>query len=255
MTVRSTAVAVVMLVLAACGGTSPTQSPGGSPRPAGPTPTLAPTPAPGAAVTSADVRNAMAALSRLDSYQFTGAYFTGYAGVGSQVSLNGTERSTPTFAIDSTSQAANGPAGHYIRIANDLWVNTGVPDAFYHYDATTSGNLIAQFEPYAVAVHIADASGLQNTYQPVGVETVNGVESMHYGLSQADRDSLIQRSGLDPKTWAGDVWLATNGGYLVSLRFGPLFEGETEPGQGFIWDTTATNCSCPVNPPTNVANP
>jgi hypothetical protein len=256
MSVRSIAV-VVMLVLAACGGSSPTPSPASSPTPAGATATLAATPAPGEAIDSADVRNAMAALNRLDSYQFNGAYFTGYSGVGTQVSLSGTERSEPTLAIDSTAHTGTGNTGQYIRIGNDIWVNSGDPDAYYHYDATdpANGALIAQYEPYALAAQIAQASGLQNTYQPVGVETEHNIESMHYGLSQADRDRLIQASGLDPQIWAGDVWLATNGGYLVALRWGPQMAGETQPNQGYIWDTTATNCECPVNPPTNVANP
>jgi hypothetical protein len=251
MTVRSIAVVVLMLVLAACGGSPPATS-----TPAGASPTPAGTPVAGQPIGSTDVRNAMAALSRLDSYQFTGAYFTGYVGVGEAVSLSGTERSKPTLAIDSTAQTATA-TGHYIRVGNDIWVNTGNPDFFYHYSATDAGagSVIAQYEPYALATHIAQASGIRNTYQPVGPETVNGIASTHYAMSQADRDALIRQSGLDPETWAGDVWIATNGGYLVSLRWGPQFAGETKPSSGFIWDTTATNCECPVVPPTNVANP
>ena len=204
-------------------------------------------------------------LRTLDSYQFTGWYFTGYTGLGTAQSLAGTQRQVPTPALDTVAHADTGQDtgndtnegvdGHYIRINDDIWVNTLDPDFFYHYDADTSPELVAQYEPYAVATHIANATGVQLQYQPVGAETVNGIESMHYGLSEADRADLIQKSGLDPREWAGDVWLATNGGYLVKLEFGPVFEGETTPGEGWRWDTTAINCACPVNPPTNTASP
>jgi hypothetical protein len=89
----------------------------------------------------------------------------------------------------------------------------------------------------------------------VAVETVNGVAAMHYGLSQYNREKLTELSGLDPDSWAGDVWIATDGGYLVKLRWGPQNVEDAQPILGFNYDTLETNCDCPINPPTNVASP
>jgi hypothetical protein len=254
MSTRSIAVLVSVLALAACGGgTPPTATPlGASPTPAG-------TPVPGEAISRSDIQGAFTALDKLDSYLFAGSYFTGYTGVGTPVSLNGTERQKPQYELSNTVHRTDDDGqpetDQYIRIGNDIWVNTGDPDVFYHYDATdpSNGALLAQYEPYGLALQIAQSSGAQLEYQPMGTETVNAIESTHYGLSQADRDSLIAESGLDPQTWAGDIWLATNGGYVTRVRFGPIMQGQSDPVSGFIWDTTAINCDCPVTAPTNVA--
>ena len=255
MRMRSFAVLAFVLTLVACGGGS---TPSASP--VGPTPTPAGTPAPGQAISHTEIQNAFTALNTLDSYQYKGAYFTGYTGVGQPTMLQGTERQKPQYEVDSSTTTQNQTdtgtqTAQYIRIGNDIWVNTGNPDLFYHYDATNPANgaLLAQYEPYGLSLQIAKASGAQLQYQPIGTETVNGVASTHYGLSQADRDNLIQQSGLDPQTWAGDIWLANSGGWVVSVRWGPVMQGQTDPTSGFIWDTTATNCTCPVTAPTNVA--
>jgi hypothetical protein len=255
MSTRSIAVLASVLMLAACGGgTSPTATPAGaSPSPAG-------TPVPGQAISGPQIQNAFTALETLDSYQYTGSYFTGYTGVGAPVTIVGTERQTPQYELDTKTSTTNQTDteainAQYIRIGNDIWVNSGNPDAFYHYDATdpSNGAILAQYEPFGLALQIAQSSGARLQYQPMGTETVNGVESTHYGLSQADRDNLIEASGLDPQSWAGDIWLATSGGWIVKGQFGPVMQGETEPVSGFRWAVVAINCTCPVTAPTNVA--
>jgi len=256
MRVRSAAAVTALLVVSACGGGSaPTPSPNSA------TPPPAGTPVPGQAISRADIQNSFAALDTIDSYTFAGSYFTGYTGVGTPVSLNGTERQKPQYELSNSVNRTNDnnqpEIDQYIRIGNDIWVNTGAPDAFYHYNATdpANGALLAQYEPYGLALQIAQSSGAQLQYQPMGTEMVNGIESTHYGLSQADRANLIQQSGLDPQSWAGDIWLSTHGAYVTRVRFGPVMQGETNPVSGFMWDTTSINCDCPVTAPTNIANP
>jgi hypothetical protein len=266
MTVRSTSVVAVVLILAACGGGAvptggpPTQAPGSSSTaassatPAGATATPASTPAAGESITADDVSAALDALEALDSWKFASKYWTGYAGTGTEQSVEGTERRQPVKATDAEHHSANGDL-HYTRIGDDIWVNLGTPDVFYHYDAATSENLISQYEPLYIETLVADASGSQLEYEPVGVETVNGVAATHYSLSQFNREKLTELSGLDPDHWAGDVWIATDGGYLVKLRWGPQNVEDAQPILGFNYDTLEVNCDCPINPPTNVASP
>jgi hypothetical protein len=266
MTVRSTAVVAMVLVLAACGGGAlptggqPTQGPGGSSPPTGGATTPGATATPGGtaaagdAITAEDVRAALDALEALDSWRFTSKYWTGYAGTGSEQSVQGTERRQPEVATDAAHHSAISDV-HYTRIGDDIWVNLGTPDVFYHYDAATSANLISQYEPLYIETLVAQAAGITREYEPIGVETVNGVQAMHYGLSEADRQQLVERSGLDPDHWAADVWIATNGGYLVKLSWGPQNVEDAQPVLGFNYDTLEVNCDCPINPPTNVASP
>ena len=93
-------------------------------------------------------------------------------------------------------------------------------------------------------------------YEPVGPETINGIAADHYRASESDRENLVQsHSGLTPDQWAADIWLAVDGGYIFRLAWGPRTLDTAQASMRFLYDTTSTNCECPVNPPTNVASP
>ena len=181
MRVRWTAAITAMLVVSACGGGStPSTSPGSGRGVAN----TAGTPVPGQAISGPQIQNAFTALGTLNSYTYTGSYFTGYTGVGAPVALQGTERQKPQYEIDTTTTTTNQTnttpiKAQYIRIGNDIWVNSGNPDVFYHYDATNPANgaILAQYEPFGLALQIAKSAGAQLQYAPMGTETVDGVES------------------------------------------------------------------------------
>lgn len=50
--------------------------------------------------------------------------------------------------------------------------------------------------------------------------------------------------------WAADVWIATAGGYLVRLAWGPQTLDTAQIPVGFNYVVTAVDCSCPVAPST-----
>jgi hypothetical protein len=260
MTYFRTSIALVALVLAACGGgATPTQPPAGSSTPGasspsgGATSSPMPTAAAGESITADDVAAALRALQALDSWKFAGKYWQGHAGAGTEQSVAGVQRQKPEVAVDAVHHSADSD-NRYIRIGDDIWVTLG-DTKFYHYDAADSANLISQYEPAYVADLVADAAGSQLEYDPVGVETVNGAQAMHYTLSGYNREKLTELSGLDPDKWAGDVWIATNGGYLVKFAWGPQNTTDAQPVMGFNYDTLEVNCDCPVEAPTDVATP
>jgi len=258
MTTRLLPALALAAFLAACGGaTNPgsSQTPGSTSTPAGATSTPAATVVAGDSITADDVAAALRALQGLDSWKFGGKYWQGYGGAGTEQAVDGVQRSKPEAATDAVHHTADAGDIHYVRIGDDIWVTLGGPDLFYHYDAADSDNLRSQYEPYYIDSLVADAAGSQLEYDPVGVETVNGAQAMHYTLSDYNREKLTELSGLDPDKWAGDVWIATDGGYLVKFAWGPQTVADAQPIMGFNYDTLAVNCDCPVEAPTNIATP
>ena len=78
---------------------------------------------------------------------------------------------------------------------------------------------------------------------------------MHYTRTDSGREKLAETLGLTPDKLAGDVWIATDGGYLVKFAWGPQNVADAQPIMGFNYDTLAVNCDCPVQAPTNIATP
>jgi hypothetical protein len=76
---------------------------------------------------------------------------------------------------------------------------------------------------------------------------------MHYRISEADLEDIVQLTELTPDQWGGDAWIATDGGYLVQLAWGPQRPADAQISTGFIYDVADVNCECPIEPPTGSA--
>jgi hypothetical protein len=255
---RLSAGSLLLTMILACGGGPPgaTQSSGATQPPgATATPATQPTPGAGESIDSEGVSAALAALESLDSWTFDVKTWTKSVDETREQDVRGTERRKPGLAIDANHTSPSGDF-HYIRIGDDIWTNLGT-DLFYHYDAADSENLISQYEPLYVNGLVETVAAFTNVdYEPVGSETVNGFPAVHYRSTEADRENLAQSyAGLTPDQWAADVWLAVDRGYLVRLAWGPQSVETAQASMGFLYDTTSTNCDCPINPPTNVASP
>lgn len=241
----------VMLIVAACGGVSPPAAsptpgsdttPGAQPTPDGPPPN-------GQAdyITTDDIAAAFAALEAQGSWTFDSTFYL--EGYGDATTVSGTERRAPETAIDAVHASELGEY-HYIRIDNDVWTDVGA--GFAHALASESPNLLAQYEPLHLAGVVDTTTGWRRTveYDYVGEETVNGVAATRYTLNEFDRESLTERNDLEPEQWAGDVWLAQDGGHLVRFVWGPQsVEAAPAAPFGLVYDVTSVNCSCPVEPP------
>jgi hypothetical protein len=240
----------VMLVLVACGGgTAPTPAgtlaPGQTPSPVQPTP--AGPAEPGESITGENVLAAVTALQALDSWTFEATYWTRGLGANLESSVDGTERRTPEVAIAATHSSTAGDF-QFIHIGDDIWTTLGT-DEFFHYDAEGSENLLEQYEPSYIATLVGAVSRSTLEFEPVAVETVNGIATTHFTLSENDRENVTQTLDIDPALWAGDAWIANDGGYLVALAWGPQSLEDAQPIQGFRYDVTSVNCTCPVEPP------
>ena len=248
-------VAAGALLVASCGGATPgdtTAPDGGTPAPTTDTPVAA-TPVPnepagGDIMLGRDIAGALASLEAQGSWMFEVSVIA--ASSGGDLSIVGTERRDPVPAV-SAQHTTQGTEFQYVRIGDDIWYDVGIGQ-WTHIDADSARNLISQYEPYHAAglVGIA-ATSMNDEFELLGQEEVNGVMARHYRLTEHERAAVTERLGLTPDQWLGDVWIATDGGYLVRFQFGPeSFEVMQQTGGiGFRFDATDFGCSCPIEPP------
>lgn len=248
-------VVAAAMLLAACGGASPTGG-GGTETDTPDGDTAAPA-TPGASVgapsggdllTPDDIAAAFAATEALGSWTFEANVYAPTS--GGDLVITGTERRQPERAVAAVHSTPNGDFG-YVRIGDDIWYDVATGE-WTRVDAASAANLIRQYEPFHLAalVEMAVATRFYE-YEFVAEEDANGVPSRHYRLSESDREKVTQPVGLTPDQWAGDVWVATDGGYLVRYRWGPQsFEVlAATGGVGFSYDATSFGCECPIEPP------
>jgi len=243
------------LLIAACSGTTPGPSnppAGGTPSsstngPAADTPGPEP-PAGGDILLAGDIAGALAALESQGSWMFDVSVIA--ASSGGDLSIVGTERRDPVQAVSAT-HTTQGTAFQYIRIGDDIWFDVGTGE-WTRVDAGGARNLISQYEPFHAAGLVGYAAASKNDeYELVGQEDVNSVSTRHYRLTEHEREAVTERLGLTPDQWLGDVWIATDGGYLVRFQWGPeSFEVMQQTGGiGFRFDATDFGCTCPVEAP------
>lgn len=247
----SVALITIVMLVAACGGDAPpaaTPTPGSDATPgAQPTPDGPPPNGSTDYLTTDDIAAAVAALEAQGSWTFESTFYL--EGYDEATSVSGTERRASEEARDTTHVNTLGEY-HYIRIGDDVWTDVGA--GFAHALASESPNLLAQYEPLHLAGVLDRTTGWRRgvEYDLVGTETVNGVSAVHYSLNEFDRETLTERSDLEPEQWAGDVWVAADGGYLVRFVWGPQTAETAHAAPfGVAYDVTSVGCSCPVESP------
>jgi hypothetical protein len=88
-------------------------------------------------------------------------------------------------------------------------------------------------------------------FEPVATETISGIATTHYRLSQDDLEKIVEN--LDDMTtadWAGDAWISDADGSLIQLAWGPQSLDDAQLTTGFKYLVTSIDCACPVDPPT-----
>ena len=252
----STKFALILLaaLAVACGGGASTATnrpsaggpPAASTAPGQPTPLVVEE---GEPIEREHVLAAFEALESVDSWTFTTTYWVKGSTENFEQTITGTERRNPAFAIDAIHEQPDGDEYRYIRVEDDIWTDVATGE-FFHSDAAGSENLIEQYEPYYGAALVDDAAGGGSLeFEPVGIETVNSRPAMHYTLSENDRENAVQFLDIEPSQFAGEIWIAIDGGHLVALAWGPQSKETAGSTMGFRYDVTSVNCECPIEAP------
>jgi hypothetical protein len=264
---RTLPVLVLMLVavvaLAACGGgstPSATSAPGATPvagSTAAPAATSAgeATAAPGATTAPAaspaeggiNLGGAAASLDNLNNYSFKiemkaegGSEFMMVPAGGSLV-MKGDVILKPTQAVDVTMTTNDGTTASdigyriigdtaYINLGGDSWMSAPADDAASAVDA---------FKPDQMLGSYASLQGLSK----VGDEDKNGVSTEHYS-STAD-PGVGSMFGLPGATWTTDVWIAKDGGYVVSASMTATGKNATGDQGTFVLTVDVTGANDP----------
>jgi hypothetical protein len=217
-------IAALALVVAACGGSaSPAPSSAAS---AEPTPTAEPTDEPTAEPTDSgepggdgpDVGGAAAALEDLSSYQIdisiSGVLPTASGSSGITMSaLVDRENDAADFTMSGFEGLPTAGSGlRVIVIGEDAWLDLGTGTfVATPGGASTYGDLVDSLSPTELlgGLDTEDFSSLP----AVGREEKNGLATTHYH-ADGSNPQFAANFGPDGVT---DVWIADDGGYLVSM--------------------------------------
>ena len=204
--------------LSGCGNGSPTAAPSAT---ATGTPVAAPTATPVPTTNSATaLTGAAAALANLTSYQFkmlqagtdsvnqlsdltSGASTASPDGA---VSFTGTILTKPDKAADVTTSGL-----HVIFVGGSDYMDVGNTGAFGKVPADTS-SISDPFTPAQMFAKIRLTG-----YVLDSSESKDGVDCAHYKAGASALAELGSVSGIKGATWTADIWLASDGGYPVSV--------------------------------------
>ena len=257
---------VAVLALAACGGSTPAASSEPGATPAAGT-TAAPAATSGAAGTEApaaspaeggiDIGSAAASLDNLDNYSFKiemkaegGSEFMMVPSGGSLV-MEGDVILKPTQAVDVTMTTGDGTTTSVIgyRIIGDTaYINLG-GDSWMAAPADDAQSAVDAFKPEQMLGSYSNLEGLSK----VGEEDKNGVPSDHYS-STAD-PGIGSMFGLPGATWTSDVWIAKDGGFVVSAAMTATGKNESGEQGTFVMTVDVTGANDPnlvIEPPKDV---
>jgi hypothetical protein len=212
-------IAAVTLAAAACSSSSGTASPAASATvvPTGP----AATGQPGNSDSGSVLGGAAANLANLTSYKFKMTVAGG--DLGQTLSLLGVADATGAAPVNVTGTIISNPAKADIHVASIHIIEIDGYD--YRYDAGLGGFGQTQMTDKGWAVAVSPATmftssigaSTSGNFLKVDSGTKNGVNADHYQASSGAFDEQASILGIAGATWSGDVWIATDGGYPVSV--------------------------------------
>lgn len=147
------------------------------------------------------------------------------------------------FTISGVGGGETGSAElSYIVIGDKLWMTVG--GEAIELPGGTAGQMMNMFDSLGPEKIFASAYGsVGSGLLQVGTETKNGVPTVHY---RADTAVLQQMAtslgGSNVADWSAEVWIATDGGYLVSaVQKGKVTSGDNEGDYLVSIDVTDIN--------------
>ncbi len=168
-----------------------------------------------------ELSGAVSALSDINSYKFKmtlaggdfGSMLSALGGAsasGAPLTMSGTIVEKPTAAADFTMAGF-----HIIEVGGTDYLDMGGTGSFISYPATGT-SMADSFAPSTMFSSMMDPSTLAG-FDKVGTEPKNGVSADHYQASQAVLSQFGTAAGVTAANWSADLWIATSGGYPVSM--------------------------------------
>ncbi|MBI3750607.1 MAG: hypothetical protein HY263_02975 [Chloroflexi bacterium] len=194
------------------------------------------------------------ALNALDSYRFN---------VRITSSSNGTFGSEGTTAFTGTvvhkpdeeqqfDEVVTDATGtvtselHFVIIGANAWTKETASGAYTAVPAAAVTPMTAAFAAFRPEQLFGTAFGtLGSDYHLVGTETKNGVNCQHFSGDESIGTFFSALSGTSG-SWQSDVWLAADGGYLVSSNVSAAAATATSAGS-FSISVDITNVNDPAN--------
>jgi hypothetical protein len=176
----------------------------------------------GGGVGGGALTGAAARLSDINSYKFSmtmiggdlATQLSGFSGATlsatAPIKMSGTIIVKPNKAADIMMGAF-----HMIETGGSDYMDVSGTGTFISTPMTGPG-LADSFAPASMFSTLITGSTVSG-FNKVGTEPKNGVSADHYQGSQAELAALGPESGVTGATWTADVWIATDGGYPVSL--------------------------------------
>jgi hypothetical protein len=260
---RIALVGAVAILVAACGGSSSSAASSAAAS-AAPGASQAPAASTGASAAAASTDtgagaslNPIAALSDLTSYKLklvlASSGTTGGLGAFGNISMSGTVVLKPVKAADVTldlggpaaspgASAAAATGMRIVEVNGKTWVDIGSGTLTPSTD-TSSTSMVDSFSPDKL---MGSTSSYISDMKSVGDETKNGMATTHY---QADEKTLAAAAaglaffGLPNPKWSWDVWIAKDGGYVVSYSM----NGTGDGGATMTMSLDITDVNSPSN--------
>jgi hypothetical protein len=247
----------VSALLAACGASSATTAPAaaaasaGAPASAGAAsqpPAASSVPAASAAPSSAplpsvgDLSNSASALSNVSSYKV------------SIITTGGTNPGTETIVVvrkpalaESMTAIAGGKTTRIVVVGSNMWLDEGTGTFVKNaIPASALGAMTSAFDPGTFLAR-ANKSMPLSALQTIGVETKNGVQAIHV---RADHSTAVPAGQPTiPPGGTVDLWVATDGNYLVALEVNGMTTASSSPTSVKVEVTNINDPSLSVSAP------
>jgi hypothetical protein len=241
------------LLVVACGGSGSTTAPSAAASTGAGASSAAASTAAGGGTASL---NPIGALSGLTSYKLkitlASSGTTGGLAAFGNMAMSGTVVLKPDKAADMTLSlggAAPSPGAsaasmdmRVVEVNGKTWVDLGGGTLTESTDSSSS-SMVDSFSPDKL---LGSTAGYIGQMQTVGDETKNGIAATHY---KADDKTLAAAAaglamfGLTNPKWSWDVWIAKDGGYVISYSM----SGTGDAGSSMTMSLDITDVNSPSN--------
>lgn len=190
-------------------------------------------------------------LADVTSYRFSVRFSGQSAGAtdSQAVTMEGTVVTEPERALEFSvrDEAGGGSSSlRYVVIGDEAWMDLGdggvvpfaVDDADTLFEAYSPQSLFGQS-------YVGYVDGMK----AVGSEEKNGVGTTHYAADESTLGAVAAVYGGAAASWNMDVWVASNGGYLVSAVMG----GDVSGADGGSYEVSIDVFD--IDSPSNVVTP